>query len=136
MKPPANMPVGNYVVSCTAASREEFGKGWRIVIDYRIIEGEYAGVALHQWIAASGQISDNGRYAKQCEVALGRALDVNDDINYPASIFSGRHFTAFVGFRKTDGPRGGKITDLDNYKRRKDKNDGLRVHELLSLVEL
>jgi len=71
----------------------------------------------------------------QCAVALGRPLDTSDDINNPASIFSGRIFKAFVGYRKTEKPRGGK----ENPKyalRRKDPKDGLRVHDLLAREEL
>src|SRR5262245_12744684 len=44
----------------------------------------------------------------QCEIALGRPLDeAEDDLNDPDSIFRGHIFKAFVGFRKTDKPRGG-----------------------------
>jgi hypothetical protein len=64
-------------------------------------------------------------------------LDANDDLNDPASIFSGRFFSAFVGFRKTLKPRGGNnAAAAENAMRRKDGADGLRVHDLISRVEL
>jgi len=136
--PSENMPAGEYTVHCEGASKKPWAQGWRVELKHRVLEGEHAGVSLNQWIPidASGVISPRSRYALQCEIALGRPLEPEDDLNDPASIFSGVIFSAFVGFRKTDKPRGGKNTDPENQMRKKDHDDGLRVHELLTRAEL
>ena len=102
-----------------------------------MIEGEHTGVALSQWISVdgSGVISPRSRYARQCEIALGRPLEAEDDLNDPASIFLGCFFKAFVGFRMTDKPRGG-THNPKNALHKKDDADGLRVHELRSREDL
>jgi hypothetical protein len=103
------MQPGEYKVSCEGASKKSFARGLRIELKHRVIDGPHTGVSLRQWITvdASGIISPKSRYAQQCAVALGRPLDVEDDVNDPASIFSGRIFWAFVGFRKSNKARGG-----------------------------
>jgi hypothetical protein len=129
------MPASEYKVSCEGASKQQWKKGWRIELKHRVVDGENAGVALNQWIPVddSGIVSPRSRYAAQCAIALGRPLEAEDDLNNPASIFVGRIFRAFVGFRKTEGPTGGRPADP---MVRKDKSDGLRVHELLGCEEL
>jgi hypothetical protein len=138
MEPSDDMQPGEYKVSCEGASKKPFGHGGiRIELNYRVIEGEHTGTALRQWftVNASGLISPRSRFALQCAVALGRPLDTSDDVNNPALIFSGGIFLALVGFRKTEKVHGGR-DNPDNIYRRKDKRDGLRVHELLSREEL
>jgi hypothetical protein len=137
MEPSADMEPGEYKISCEGASKKAFAGGWRIDVRYRVIDGPHMGTALRQWITidSSGVISPRSRYALQCAVALGRPLDVDDDLNDPASIFSGRIFKAYVGYRKTDKPRGGS-RNAENMLRRKDPTDGLRVHDLLAREEL
>ena len=137
MEPSKEMEAGNYRISCEGASKESFAGGLRIELRYRVIDGAHTGTALRQWITvdASGVISPKSRYAMQCAVALGRALDPEDSPDNPASIFLGRIFKAFVGFRKTSKPRGGTANE-DNALVRKDSSDGLRVHELLNREEL
>ena len=136
-QPSENMPAGEYKIQCEGASKQPWKTGVRIELKHRIIDGEHAGVALSQWISVdgSGVISPRSRYARQCEIALGRPLEAEDDLNDPASIFSGVIFSAFVGFRMTDKPRGG-TSNPDNALRKKDGADGLRVHELRSREEL
>jgi hypothetical protein len=138
MEPSDDMQPGEYRVSCESASKKSFGHGGvRIELNYRVIDGEHTGTALRQWftVNASGLVSPRSRFALQCAVALGRPLDTSDDVDNPASIFSGRIFRAFVGFRKTEKVRGGQ-DNPENALRRKDKRDGLRVHELLAREEL
>src|SRR5215831_6701096 len=132
MEPPPEMSSGEYKMACEGASKKMSGKGLLIELKHRVIDGPYTGVSLRQWITvdSSGVISPNSRYAQQCAVALGRQLSVEDNLDNPASIFVGRIFSAFVGFRHTDKPRGGKYAE-GNAHRRKDAADGLRVHELL-----
>jgi hypothetical protein len=131
------MPAGEYKVMCEGASKQAWKTGLRIELKYRVIDGDHTGVALSQWITLdpSGVVSPRSRYAKQCEIALGRPLEAEDDLNDPGSIFSGRFFKAFVGFRMTDKPKGG-TSNPDNALRRKDDADGLRVHELRGREEL
>jgi hypothetical protein len=95
------------------------------------------GVALRQWfsIDSSGVLSPQSKFAQQCAIALGRPLDVKDNLNNPASIFSGVIFSAFVGFRRTEKPRGGKAA-AELALIRKDQSDGLRIHDLLRREEL
>jgi len=135
--PPDDMPAGEYNLMCDGASKQQWKTGWRIDLKYRVTDGEYTGVALNQWITidASGVILPRSRYARHCELALGRPLEAEDDLNNPASIFCGRFFRAFVGFRYTDRPRGG-TSHPDNPLRKKDDSDGLRVHELRGVIEL
>jgi hypothetical protein len=137
-EPIDDMQPGEYKVQCEAASKKSFGHGGVCIeVNYRVIDGEHAGTALRQWftVNASGLVSPRSRLALQCGVALGRPLDTSDDLNNPASIFSGRIFKAFVGYRKTEKVHGGKDSPENAY-RRKDKRDGLRVHELLAREEL
>jgi hypothetical protein len=131
------MTAGEYKVTCEGASKQPWKVGLRIELKHRVIEGEHSGVALSQWITvdASGVVSPRSRYAKQCEIALGRPVEADDDLNDPASIFSGKPYRAFVGFRMTDKPRRG-TTNPDNALRKKDGVDGLRVHELRTREEL
>src|SRR5262249_11306326 len=137
MEPSDDMQPGEFKVSCEGASKKDLANSIRIELKYRVIDGPHTGTALSQWITVdkSGGISPKGRYAHQCAVALGRSLDVGDSNDDPASIFVGQIFRAFVGFRKTDKPKGGKTTE-GNHLRRKDASDGLRVHELLARDEL
>jgi hypothetical protein len=136
-QPPDEMPAGEYKVVCEGASKRAWKRGWRIDFKYRVIDGEYTGVALNQWISvdASGVINPRSRYAQQCETALRRPLESHDDLNDPASIFSRRVFRAFVGFRKTEKPDGGMASD-ENAMSNKGRGDGLRVHGLLACEEL
>jgi hypothetical protein len=136
-EPSDDMPAGEYKVQCEGASKQQFAKGLRIELKYRVIDGPYTGTSLSQWITVddTGVISPKSRYAAQCAIALGRPLEAEDDLDNPASIFSGRIFRAFAGFRKTDKARGGKHVE-GNEHRRKDSADGLRIHDLLSREEL
>ena len=136
--PSAEMNPGEYVAACESAWVESIGKGSRVVLQFRVIEGPHTGTALRQWLPASdggGVVSPMGRYAKHCSIALGRPLDVDDDINNPDAIFSGSIFSVFAGFRKTERQRGGAFSDK-NALVKKDDTDYLRVHEIHGRVEL
>jgi len=139
VEPSEDMEPGEYKVACEGASKKSFARGLRIELKHRVIDGPHTGVGLRQWITvdASGVISPKSRYAQQCAIALGRPLDVDDDVNDPNSIFLGRIFLAFVGYRKTEKARGGNNAAAAEYAMtRKDAADGLRIHDLLSRVEL
>jgi hypothetical protein len=112
MEPSEDMPAGEYKIICEGAAKRSFARGTRIELKYRVIDGPHAGTALRQWITvdATGSISPKSRYAMQCGIALGRPLEPEDDVDSPASIFSGQIFLACVGFRKTDKARGGPPT--------------------------
>jgi len=131
------VPAGEYKIMCEGASKRPWAQGWRIELKYRVIDGEHTGVALNQWIPIdpSGVIPPRSRYAAQCEVALGRPIEAEDDLNDPASFFSGRIFRAFIGFRKSE-KRGGGGVKPEYVWTWKDSDDGLRVHELLTREDL
>jgi hypothetical protein len=135
MEPSEDMGPDKYKIGCEGASKKSFAEGLRIELKYRVVEGPHTGTALRQWITVdeSGVISPKSKYAEQCAVALDRPLEPEDNIDNPASIFSGKIFRAFVGYRKTEKPKGGKPADP---LKRKDAADGLRVHELLEREEL
>jgi hypothetical protein len=136
--PSAEMNPGEYVASCETAWVESIGKGTRVVLQFRVIDGPHTGTALRQWLPASdagGVVSPLGRYAKHCAIVLGRPLDVDDDLNNPAAIFSGAIFSVYAGFRKTERQRGGAFSDK-NALVKKDDADYLRVHEIRGQVEL
>jgi hypothetical protein len=138
LAPAEDMGPGKYLVVCETAWTEQIGKGARVVLQFRCVDGKYDGVALRQWLPASDGgniVSPTGRYARHCAIALGRPLIKDDPVNDPAAIFSGRKFLVFVGYRKTERQRGGMASE-DNALRRKDDNDYLRVHEILSVEEL
>ncbi len=138
LAPSDSMAAGQYRVACDSAWTEQIGKGVRVVLQFRVIDGPHTGTALRQWLMASeggGVVSATGRYAKYCAIALGRPLDVDDNVGDPGSIFLGVIFSVDVGFRKTEQPRGGKASD-ENALRCKDASDFLRVHEVLSREEL
>ena len=128
---------GQYIAICENAWRE-VGKKIRIVWQFRILEGEHTGTSLRKWLIpadAGGSVSPFSYYAKICELALGRPLRADDDLNNPRAIFGGRIFKVTVGYRKTLKPKGGPYSDK-NALHRKDEKDSLRVHEVLELVEL
>jgi hypothetical protein len=72
-------------------------------------------------------------FVEACQTALGRPLEPDDDLNAVNTIFAGKVFVVFIGYRKTPSAHGGKFSD-ELALRRKDERDGLRVHEILSLA--
>jgi hypothetical protein len=136
--PAEDMAPAQYVMTCDTAWTEPVGKNIRVVLQFRCVDGKYDGVALRQWLIASDGgniVSPTGRYARHCAIALGRPLIQDDPVNDPAEIFTGKKFLVFVGYRKTEKPKGGMASE-DNALRRKDDKDYLRVHEIISLVDL
>jgi hypothetical protein len=136
--PGVDLAPGEYLAKCVNAWIERLGQQWRAVWQFHLYEGKHHGTALRKWkmIAdQSGEISRTGEYARCCEIALGRPLGDDIDVTDPAAIFAGKIFTVFVGYRKTERPRGGKPGD-DNAMRQKDQNDRLRVHNILARVDL
>lgn len=138
LAPAADMKPGEYTAACEGAWVEPIGRTTRVVLQFRVTDGPHTGTALRQWLPvadAGGVVSPMGRFAKHCAIALDRPLRVDDDLNNPASIFSGSIFSVSVGFRKTERQRGGMASD-SNSQRRKDDADYLRVLEILKREEL
>jgi hypothetical protein len=135
--PSDDVTPGKYLVQCTNAWREPYGDAWRVVWQFQICDGPHDGVGLRKWKSfdRSGEVPLNSEYAQVCEIALERPPDHSDDLNDPASIFAGKKFVVFVGYRKTEKPRGGRASD-ELALRKKDSSDKLKVHEILSLVKL
>lgn len=131
---PHNMEVGPYKIACQGAGVHEKGKP---ILLFRVAEGPHIGTALRKWLKieqVNGQIRPGCSYAKLCELALGRELEPDESLE-PNEVFRGKIFLAFVGWRKTDRPRGGQANDAHAHHQ-KDKKDFLRVHDLLERVEL
>src|ERR1051325_1203205 len=132
--PSEEMTPDKYVVRCEAPWLEPVGKAQRAALQFSVEAGPHAGVGLRLWCRAAdpgGIVSATGRYAHYCSLALGRPVQGTDDVADPAHIFTGLTFVALVGYRKTDRPRGGTARD-ENVFRRKDDQDFLRIHDLLS----
>jgi hypothetical protein len=115
-------------------------KAHRAAFQFRVVDGKYHGTALRMWIDgasdAGGFISPVGKYARQCEIALGRPLEEGDPVDEPSQFFSGRRFVVFVGYRKSDRAGGGGQSSNERALQRKDERDYLRVHEIVSREDL
>jgi hypothetical protein len=141
--PTEGMEPGKYLVVCENAWLEPVSKHTqehRAAFQFRIVDGKYHGTALRMWIDgaadAGGFISPTGRYARQCEIALGHPLEEGDPVDEPAQIFAGRRFIVFAGYRKSDRAGGGGQFSDDRAMIRKDDRDYLRVHEIISREDL
>ena len=138
--PTDDMPPGKHLVLCEGAWLEPIGKKHRAAFQFRVVDGKHHGVALRMWIDnaadAGGFISPIGKYARTCEIALGRQLEEGDAVDNPAEFFSGRRFIVFIGFRKSERAGGGGRFSDDLAMLRKDGADYLRVHEIVSREDL
>jgi hypothetical protein len=137
------MAPGKYLVVCENAWLEPMNKhtqAHRAAFQFRVVDGKYHGTALRMWIDgatdAGGFISPIGKYARQCELCLGRPLEDNDPIDEPGQFFSGRRFIVFAGYRKSDRAGGGGQSSDERAMIRKDAQDYLRVHEIVSREDL
>jgi hypothetical protein len=137
--PAEDMPADKYLAVCEGAWLEPIGKKHRAVLQFRIVDGKYHGVALRQWIDdaadAGGFISPIGKYARHCWIALGRELQEGDPVDEPGQIFSGRRFIVFIGYRKSEHP-GGKGRQSSEFAMIRKDDDYLRVHEIVSREDL
>ena len=132
--PSPDIKPGDYIAKCTDAWTEFKFKKWRVVWQFQLYEGAHRGVGLRKWksFEASGEVAPGSEYVRACELALGRPLTIHDDLDDPRNMFADKIFIVRVGFRKTDTSRGGIASD-ENSLRKKDSDDTLRVHEILSL---
>lgn len=129
-----NIEPGNYRVACQGAGADEKGKP---ILLFRMVDPPHTGTALRKWLSithVNGEVRPGSAYAKLCELALQREPEPDESLE-PNDIFRGKVFLAFVGWRKTDKPRGGQFSD-QNALRRKDDRDFPRVHDLLEVVTL
>ena len=136
--PPDDFQPDEYLAKCTGAWVEPYRGEWRIVWQFQICDGLHHGVGVRKWktIDASGDVPLENEYARACVIALDRPLDENiDDLNDPASIFAGKKFIVFVGYRKTEKPKGGRASN-ELALTKKGSDDKLKVHEIRSLVRL
>jgi hypothetical protein len=112
--PDAEMCPGIYNANCESAWLDYIAKGSRAIFQFCVIGPTHEGTALRMWVPvgdAGGFVSPIGRYAKYCEIALGRPLTRADDIGNPNSIFSTRNFQVQVGYSKTQHKKGGGFSD-------------------------
>jgi hypothetical protein len=126
-----------YLVECTNAWIEPYKNTWRVTWQFKICDGPHDGVGIRKWktLDPHGEIHRRSEYPRACTVALDRELEETDDLNDPASIFAGKKFIVFIGYRKSERPSGGRFSD-EFTMRKKDAGDELRVHEIRSLVKL
>jgi len=141
--PAQDMGPGKYLVLCESAWLEPVSKNTqehRAVFQFKVIDSKHDGTALRMWIDkaadAGGIISPTGKYARHCEIALGRPLEEGDPVDEPRQIFAGHRFLVFVGYRKSEQPKGKGRQSDDLALLRKDDKDQLRVHEMLSREDL
>jgi len=139
--PTEGMEPGKYLVSCENAWLEPLrGKGQRAALQFRIVDGKHDGVALRMWIDgavdAGGFVSPIGKYARVCQLALGRALQDGDPMDRPCEFFAGRRFVVFVGYRKSERAGGGGRSSDDLALIEKPDRDYLRIHEIISREDL
>ena len=137
------MAPGKYLVECDSTWLEPVSKNTqehRAVIQFRVIDNKFNGVALRMWIDkaadAGGIISPTGKYARHCEIALGRPLEEGDPVDELRQIFGGHRFLVQVGYRKSELPKGRGRQSDDLSLLRKDDKDQLRVHEITSREDL
>ena len=123
------------LVLCESAWLEPVSKNTqehRAVFQFKVIDSKHDGTALRMWIDkaadAGGIISPTGKYARHCEIALGRPLEEGDPVDEPRQIFAGHRFLVFVGYRKSEQPKGKGRQSDDLALLRKDDKDQLRVH--------
>jgi hypothetical protein len=132
------MQPGKFLVACETAWLEPVGRTTRAVLQFSVVDGKHNGVALRLWVIASdggGVVSPSGRYARFCEIALGRPLENDDPVGDPSQIFAGHFFVVQAGYRKTEKPKGGMASD-ENAAHCKDDRDYLRVHDILKREDL
>jgi hypothetical protein len=141
--PTEGMAPGKYLVVCENAWLEPVSRHTqehRAAIQFRVVDGKYHGVALRMWIDkavdAGGFVSPTGKYARHCELALGRSLEENDPVDDPGQFFSGRRFIVFVGYRKSERAGGGGQSSEERAMLKKDDRDYLRVHDIVSREDL
>jgi hypothetical protein len=138
--PTEDMVPGKYLVLCEHSWLEPMGKAHRAVFQFRIVDGKHNGIGLRMWIDsaadAGGFISPIGKFARTCWIALGRELEDGDPVDEPGQIFSGRRFIVSVGYRKSQLPAGKGKQSPELAQIRKDADDYLRVHEIVSREDL
>ena len=134
-----DMAPGKYLAGCEGAWLDPTGKGQghKAVLQFRILDGKYDGVAVRQWIDNAidegGFVSPHGKYARHCWIALGRELREDDPVEEPGQFFSGKRFIVSIGYRKTEfaNGRGRGRWSNDLALIRKGDDDYLRVHEIV-----
>ena len=129
-----NIKPNRYRIACQGAGADEKGKP---ILLFRMIDPPHAGTALRKWLSithVNGEVRPGSSYAKLCQLALQREVEPDESLE-PNEIFKGKIFLAFVGWRKTDKPRGGSFSE-ENALRRKDDRDFPRVHEVFEVVAL
>jgi hypothetical protein len=137
--PTEDMGPDNYLVDCGSAWLKPMSKYTQehdAIIQFRVADGKYGGVGLRMWIDKAideaGEVSSIGKYARYCEIALGRPLKESDPITRPGEIFSGHRFIVFVGYRKSRDAGGKGGPNRDEWAMIRKPDDYLRVHDIIS----
>ena len=136
LEPDESMVPGEYLAMCEGATLTSKGRSTIAVLEFRIFDGPHASTAIRQWVTipdVDGIVPLGSRYGKQCALALGREIEVGDDLN-PGAIFKSKLFR--LESRLSDDREAGGISSEQHALRRKDAKDFLRVHKFLSVEEL
>ncbi len=119
---PAGLKPGLYCITCVSTALRQRGNKRQLVLLFRTQDG----VELRQWFDVTSEtISPLSAYARALEVALGKPLDADSDLN--PEQFMGLTFDAEVGFRFEGDP--------SSVEHKKDVRDFLRVRKLLCRVD-
>jgi len=123
------MAPGMYKVRCHDVVQMQRGRYLQVVLTFEVAEEAWNdGTELKQWYnlkAQSGMVSPHTKYARAWELAVGREIQVGD--NMDPEIFKGKCFMAYVGYSSKDTEGN---YDQANAETKKDNRDFLRIHSL------
>ena len=125
----ADMVAGEYLVRCLNAEIKRRGGQVRAVLTFRCEVGRDDGVLLTGWFPVYANLAAHHKFARAYRIAVDRELHVDEEISL--SEFVNKLFIVEAGYRKTNGKNHG----AEDPTKRKDNDDFLRVHDIVSLVD-
>jgi hypothetical protein len=126
---PPDMTAAQYLARIINAEIKRRGGQVRAVLTFRCEGGKSDGVLLTGWFPVYPNLAAHHKFARTYRIAVDRELLVDEEISLQA--FVGKLFIIEAGFRKTNG----KNHTTEDSTRRKDTDDFLRVHEVISLAD-
>src|SRR5262245_16369989 len=124
-----DMVAGEYLARCLNAEIKRRGGQVRAVLTFRCEVGRDDGVLFTGWFPVYSAMAAHHKFARAYRIAVNRELRVDEEISL--NEFLGKLFVVEVGFRKTNG----KNHKAEDSTKRKDDQDFLRVHDILSLAD-
>jgi hypothetical protein len=128
---PADMGPDQYLAQCISAEVKQRGSQVRAVLTFRCEAGRFDGVLLTCWLAIHKTVAAHHKFARAYQIAMDRDLHVDEEISLGG--FIGKLFVVQAAFRK--GRHKGKKWVPEDPAKSKDKDDFLRVHDILSLAD-